>query len=439
MTEAEKYLDEIPMWASKKNSLQDIRCFLERMGNPDRAMNVIHVAGTNGKGSVCAYLISILKQAGYHTAAFISPHLIHVRERFLHDGRPAGETEFLRAFEHVKELSQVMAAEGYARPAYFEFLFYMFMDMGRQWKPDFVILETGLGGLLDTTNTVEHPLLTVITSISMDHMQYLGDTVQTIAAQKAGILKPGVPVVYDGSCRESRQVIEERAEVLCCPAYPVADEDLKFGGRGSLGIRGTVKAGTKTVELLIPSRADYQLMNAALAFRAAQVIDRDGRFKVSVKAAAAGIRTSRWPGRMEEVLPGVFLDGAHNEGGMEALARNIAAMQRESGKPVSLMFGVVGDKEYRKMIRKLCGQVDVSHVTVAQMDTERSVGAAVLAEEFRESLGCPVEAFDTVKDGWKCFLRNKGEGLAFCAGSLYLAGEVKALLDGYCLQGTSEQ
>lgn len=439
MTEAEKYLDEIPMWASKKNSLQDIRCFLERMGNPDRAMNVIHVAGTNGKGSVCAYLISILKQAGYHTAAFISPHLIHVRERFLHDGRPAGETEFLRAFEHVKELSQVMAAEGYARPAYFEFLFYMFMDMGRQWKPDFVILETGLGGLLDTTNTVEHPLLTVITSISMDHMQYLGDTVQTIAAQKAGILKPGVPVVYDGSCRESRQVIEERAEVLCCPAYPVADEDLKFGGRGSLGIRGTVKAGTKTVELLIPSRADYQLMNAALAFRAAQVIDRDGRFKVSVKAAAAGIRTSRWPGRMEEVLPGVFLDGAHNEGGMEALARNIAAMQRESGKPVSLMFGVVGDKEYRKMIRKLCGQVDVSHVTVAQMDTERSVGAAVLAEEFRESLGCLVEAFDTVKDGWKCFLRNKGEGLAFCAGSLYLAGEVKALLDGYCLQGTSEQ
>lgn len=439
MTEAEKYLDEIPMWASKKNSLQDIRCFLERMGNPDRAMNVIHVAGTNGKGSVCAYLISILKQAGYHTADFISPHLIHVRERFLHDGRPAGETEFLRAFEHVKELSQVMAAEGYARPAYFEFLFYMFMDMGRQWKPDFVILETGLGGLLDTTNTVEHPLLTVITSISMDHMQYLGDTVQTIAAQKAGILKPGVPVVYDGSCRESRQVIEERAEVLCCPAYPVADEDLKFGGRGSLGIRGTVKAGTKTVELLIPSRADYQLMNAALAFRAAQVIDRDGRFKVSVKAAAAGIRTSRWPGRMEEVLPGVFLDGAHNEGGMEALARNIAAMQRESGKPVSLMFGVVGDKEYRKMIRKLCGQVDVSHVTVAQMDTERSVGAAVLAEEFRESLGCPVEAFDTVKDGWKCFLRNKGEGLAFCAGSLYLAGEVKALLDGYCLQGTSEQ
>ena len=214
---------------------------------------------------------------------------------------------------------------------------------------------------------------------------------------------------------------------------------MKFGGRGSLGIRGTVKAGTKTVELLIPSRADYQLMNAALAFRAAQVIDRDGRFKVSVKAAAAGIRTSRWPGRMEEVLPGVFLDGAHNEGGMEALARNIAAMQRESGKPVSLMFGVVGDKEYRKMIRKLCGQVDVSHVTVAQMDTERSVGAAVLAEEFRESLGCPVEAFDTVKDGWKCFLRNKGEGLAFCAGSLYLAGEVKALLDGYCLQGTSEQ
>ena len=205
--EARQYLEEIPMWASKKNSLQDIRDFLGRMGNPDRGMEIIHVAGTNGKGSVCSYLSSILIQAGYHTAAFISPHLICVKERFLHNGRPAEEKEFLGAFERVKGLAQVMADEGYARPTYFEFLFYMFMDMGERWKPDVVILETGLGGLKDTTNVVDRPLLSVITSISMDHMQYLGNTIQDIAAQKAGILKYKTPVIYDAGCQESRRVI----------------------------------------------------------------------------------------------------------------------------------------------------------------------------------------------------------------------------------------
>ena len=145
MTKAEQYLDSIPMWATKKNGLAAIRDFLEELGNPDESMNIIHVAGTNGKGSVCSYLSSILAAAGYKTAVFISPHLVNVRERFLIHGIPVSEKEFEQVFEEVKHLSDLMVSRGYEPPTYFEFLFYMFMVIGRKKNPDFVILETGLG------------------------------------------------------------------------------------------------------------------------------------------------------------------------------------------------------------------------------------------------------------------------------------------------------
>lgn len=429
MTEAEQYLEGIPMWASKKNSLGAIRDFLGRMGDPDRQMEIIHVAGTNGKGSVCAYLASILKQAGYHTAVFISPHLITVKERFLYNGRPPGEEEFVRAFEKVKGLSEAMVKEGYSWPTYFEFLFYMFMEMGRSRKPDIVILETGLGGLWDTTNVVEHPLVSVITSISMDHMQYLGDTIEAIAAQKAGILKYRTPVVYDAGCEESRRVIEAAGRKLCCDMYPVTEGDFRIVGRDKAGMLVTMKTGEGILEIRICSQADYQVINANLAVKTAQVINGTGRFKIPAEAMGNGIRTSYWPGRMEEVLPGVFLDGAHNAGGMEALTRTIERMQQRENRPVSLMFGVVEDKEYPKMIRELCSHVHVSRVIVTHMNTKRSVESKILAKEFESRLACPVEVFDTVTKAWDCLLQKKGEDLAFCAGSLYLVGEVKALLE----------
>lgn len=428
MTEAERYLDRIPMWALRKNSLDQVRDFLEEMGSAYEGMRIIHVAGTNGKGSVCAYLTSILREAGYSVGTFISPHLIHVRERFLLNQTPADDRIFLDAFCRVKELAGLMTERGYGPPTYFEFLFYMFMDICDREKPDFVILETGLGGLLDITNAVSHPLLTVITSVSMDHMQYLGTTIREIAAQKAGILKAGVPAVYDGCCPESRRVIEERAKVLGCPVFPVSEKDYELVKREKDGVRILVNTEEGPAEIRISSRADYQMINASVAVRAAGVLKKLKGADISVRHMKQGVEKCFWPGRMEEVLPGVYLDGAHNAGGMKALARTIAGMQEETGKQVSLMFGVVSDKEYHKMIRELCTGLRISRVTIARMDTERSADAESLAYEFKEFLGCPVEAFLTVKEAWEHFLREKGDDLGFCAGSLYLVGEVKALL-----------
>ena len=429
MSAVEEYLERIPMWAAKKNSLEDVRAYLEEMGSPDRGMKIIHVAGTNGKGSVCSYLTSMLTETGYKVGTFISPHLEEIRERFLMNGDLVREDTYERAFYRVKELSEKMVEKGYQPPTYFEFLFYMCMAVNEQCKPDFVILETGLGGRLDVTNVVEHPVLTVITSISMDHMQYLGNTIEEIAGEKAGILKPGVPVVYDASCEESRTVIEARAMELKCPKIPVGRDAYTFMKRDAKGAHIAVRTsdGGQLV-VTVPSQAEYQLMNVSVAVKAMSILRRNGLCWFSLEDIVQGILQGYWPGRMERVLPGVYLDGAHNAGGIEALHETMTRMQKETGKSISILFGAVADKEHKKMIQNLCQNLNITHVTIAHMETSRCADTEQLKGEFAEVLSCPVEVFQTVEEGWKHFLENQGDGLAFCAGSLYLIGEVKSLL-----------
>ncbi len=430
MNTIEEYLNNIPMWADHKNSLADVRRYLDALGDPDDSMRIIHVAGTNGKGSVCAYLSAMLHEGGYTVGTFISPHLTTTRERFLLDGEMVSEELYAESFEKVRALSVEMTARGLNPPTYFEFLFYMCMVINARSKPDLLVLETGLGGRLDVTNVIRRPVLTVLTSISMDHMQYLGNTLAEIAGEKAGILKPGVPVVYDASCGEGVPVIERRAKLLECPMYPVSNEDHTLLERREDGPRiavRTVDGGQVAVS--VPSQAEYQMMNVTVAIRAAGVLQKQGAARLSSDDMARGIRRSYWPGRMEEVLPGVYLDGAHNEGGTAALAETIARMQRETGRMVSLMFGAMSDKAHGQMIRRLCEGIRFQRVTIARMETSRYADVDQLAEEFRNELDCPVVVCGTVEEGWEDLLRHRGDGLAFCAGSLYLVGAVKSLLN----------
>ena len=243
---ARDYLLGIPLWTKKKNTLDEVRHFLKELGNPDEQLNIIHVAGTNGKGSVCADLTAMLMEAGYHVGTFVSPHLTDVTERFLVDGVPVEEAGFSESFARVKAVTDRLTAEGYAHPTFFEFVFLMAMDLYGRRKPDFVVLETGLGGRLDTTNVIRHPLACVITSISLDHTQYLGDTVELIAAEKAGIIKPGIPVVYDNNDRAAGAVIAAAADRLGSAAYGLTAEDSCWG---------------------VSFAAPYPAMNAALAVK----------------------------------------------------------------------------------------------------------------------------------------------------------------------------
>ncbi|MCD8224817.1 MAG: bifunctional folylpolyglutamate synthase/dihydrofolate synthase [Clostridiales bacterium] len=396
------------MWTRHKNTLEQVRAFLDEMGDPERGLRLVHVAGTNGKGSVCADMTAILTAAGYRVGTFISPHLVDVKERFLLDGEPVSEELFADGFEQVLAVTRRLTGQGFCHPTYFEFLFLMAMAIYAEVRPDFVILETGLGGRLDTTNVIRAPLSSVITAISLDHTAYLGDTIAAIAAEKAGIIKAGVPVIYDDNQQEASAVIRERAVALGSPVYPVSEAAVR-----ELGLDA------------VPFAAPYQAMNAALAVRALQVMKVSG---VDLPLCHRALSTVRWPGRMEEIRPGVWLDGAHNPGGIAAFIRAVKAMKAPAGE-IQLLFAAVADKDYRQMIALLCEELPLGRVTVAQMESERALGAAALANQFVLS-GCrSAQGFSDTRAALADALAHKGpEDRLYVVGSLYLIGEVKALL-----------
>ena len=195
--EAEAYINSVPKFTSK-NKPENTMELIRRLGHPERSMKVIHVAGTNGKGSVCAFLSSMLTEGGKRTGLFTSPHLVKINERFQINNEPVSDEIFLNAYERVMKLVEEMQKDGFYHPAYFELLFAIGMVIFEEAQVEYLILETGLGGRLDATNIVEKPVVTVITSISLDHTEILGDTIEEIAGEKAGIIKQNIPIVYDG-------------------------------------------------------------------------------------------------------------------------------------------------------------------------------------------------------------------------------------------------
>lgn len=418
---ARDYLLGIPLWTKKKNTLDEVRHFLKELGNPDEQLNIIHVAGTNGKGSVCADLTAMLMEAGYHVGTFVSPHLTDVTERFLVDGVPVEEAGFSESFARVKAVTDRLTAEGYAHPTFFEFVFLMAMDLYGRRKPDFVVLETGLGGRLDTTNVIRHPLACVITSISLDHTQYLGDTVELIAAEKAGIIKPGIPVVYDNNDRAAGAVIAAAADRLGSAAYGLTAEDSCWG---------------------VSFAAPYQAMNAALAVKVLEILEIEG---VNAEVCRKALASVHWTGRMQQVAPDVWVDGAHNPDGIRAFIQAVkaqnglavqekqSAQQPDQGEQnaadmhpqIQLLFAAVSDKDYHEMIRLLCTELSPERVTVVQLKSERGLQADALARQF-EDAGCShVTAFDSTKDALKHVLSEKKEGdHLYMVGSLYLIGEI---------------
>lgn len=423
--EAVAYIDETPKF-TKKNSLDHTRAFLKRLGDPQEKMKIFHVAGTNGKGSVCSFLDSMLRAAGKRTGLFTSPHLVKINERFVIDGEEASDEAFLEAFHVVMSCVEEMKEEGYPHPTYFELLYLIGMKIFEKAGVEYLVLETGLGGRLDATNSVAHPLVTVITSISLDHTEYLGDTVAAIAGEKAGIIKEGVPVVYDASCPESAEVIRRRAEKMHAPAYGITPEMYKISSTTKKHIDFSIDCGYyDCIQLSISSVAEYQVKNAAEAVTAIRAADREGYFTDAV--IRKGIEEMRWQGRMETVLPGVIIDGAHNEAGVEEFVRT--ARRLEADDPVTLLFAAVGDKDYRHMIETICRELRLERVIVTEVGGYRSVDAKVPEALFREFGQKEVKAVPDVEEAFDEALKEKGDGILFCVGSLYLVGSIKDILE----------
>lgn len=425
--ETVKYILSVPKF-TKKNKPENTVELMERLGRPERGMKIIHVAGTNGKGSVCAFLSEVLDKAGKRVGLFTSPHLVRINERFQFNNKPISDQEFLSAYEKVEKAVKGMTEEGFSHPTYFELLFALAMVAFRDAKMEYVILETGLGGRLDATNVVEHPIAVVITSISLDHTEILGDTIAEIAWEKAGIIKPGVPVIYDGRNQEAEAVIREQAEKRNAPAYPLYEGMYRILEASEQSMSIEIHVGSyRHARVRVPYLADYQAVNSALALLTLDVLDREK--KIPVPLRIQGIEETRWQGRMETVMPRVVLDGAHNEAGVEEFIRT--ARRIEQDRPVILLFSAVMEKHYETMIQSICREIHPKEVVVTQVGGERMVPAGRLAEVFSSFLEVPVTPVSDVREAFFLALekRKESDGMLFCVGSLYLIGELKYILE----------
>ena len=427
--EAAAYIEEIPKF-TKKHTLEHTKMFLKRLGNPAADRKIVHVAGTNGKGSVCAYLQAILMAEGKRTGFFTSPHLVSVNERIRMDNVQIDNKTFLEVFRKVLKTVRRMVEEGIEHPSYFEFLFGMGMTAFAETDVEYIILETGLGGRLDATNAVEKPALSIITSISLDHTAILGDTIEKIAGEKAGIIKPGVPVFFDGSSKKAAEVIKAKASELgvSCRevkknAYEIQEVHRKYIAFSRRS------AYDKDVIFQVPMCGCYQAMNAELALEALEYLLAGEEIHMDRwKEALAELH---WEGRMERVGAHITVDGAHNPGAMEAFVESVKALDESERGEMVLLFSAVSDKKYDQMIEYLCENLDVKAYVVTQIEDERGVPAEELADVFRRYTDRPVYCKERLEDAVRTAMNERGEtGEIYCLGSLYLVGMMKKLLAG---------
>lgn len=430
--EAVRYIADIPKF-TKKHPSRHTREFLKRLGNPCSGARVLHIAGTNGKGSVCAFLQAFLLCEGKKTGMFTSPHLETVRERIVCDGQMVSREEFTSVFTEVKETAVEMEKEGLGHPSYFEFLYGMAMKVFARAGEEYLILETGLGGRLDATNSFETPCVSVITSIGMDHTEILGDTLEKIAAEKAGIIRPQVPVFFADNGDVSAQVIRKTAAKTGAPCRGISKDAVKIQEITDKHIAFfTGSEYDSNTPWEVRGTGIYQTYNASLAIAAAgYVLGKEGHPSQWKKALAR----VQWPARMEEILPGVIVDGAHNLAAVEQFTDSICAQQeyrRRSGLPeeeITVLFSAVEDKDYEEMIALLGTKIRARAFVIARIQDRRGARTEDLVQVFRRYTDSPVLAEELPERAFALAMERRGEkGTLYCLGSLYLAGEIKSLL-----------
>ncbi len=411
--EAIQFFEEIPYF-TKDPSNDHIQKVLDKLGNPEQGMRFFHVAGTNGKGSVCSFLASILEKGGYKTALFTSPHLVKINERIKIDGRDISDENFGDYLERVKNQVEEPLS-------FFEYLFAMAMLYFKEQGVDYCVLETGLGGTYDSTNVVT-PEISIITSIGMDHIKILGDTLEEIAGEKAGIIKPGKPIVFLEQEESVNQVIEEVARKNHSQIIRLSKDDIKILENHKKFIAFSIKNGYHNFDRLkIATIAHYQVWNAYLSVIAIKCVLPE----LEDEVIRRGIESMVWPARMEEIRPGVFLDGAHNPPAIHAFVETVKAQFVSYRK--DLLFAVVADKDYEEMIRVLCEGVSFEHITITCIPGARKADSSLVESQFLKYTVADIEVEEDIETAYKKAMQQKREYL-FCLGSLYLAGKIETLL-----------
>ncbi len=405
-------------WKGTKDGLARTRELLALLGNPQNELRFVHVAGTNGKGSTCAMLASILQAAGYRTGLYTSPFVNRFNERIALDGTPISDQDLVDIFERIRPIVDSMPRQ----PSEFELITCAAMLYYREQHCDVVVLEVGMGGEFDSTNVIDTPLLTIITAMGFDHMKYLGNTMTEIASAKAGIIKPGGTTliygenpeadrVFSDTCQRigSRLVVTDHSRITD-HTHTLKGHDLSFGPYS---------------HIRLPLIGSHQVKNAALVLTAVEELQKVG-LSIPDTAVYEGMAAVRWPARMELLSeqPVFLLDGGHNPHGFTAAAQTLKELFPD--RKVKVMMGVMADKDHGDMIRQLLPQAKC-FVTV-RPDSPRAMDAEALAEEIR-ALGGQAEPAGTVQNGVARMLQDaKPDDVLLAIGSLYMAGDVRVAM-----------
>jgi len=422
-TEARAYVDSTERFGIKPG-LERITKMLAYVGNPQEKLRFVHVAGTNGKGSTSTMLASILTSAGYRTGLFTSPYVIDFRERFKVDGEMISEEEFAAIMTKVRTVNDLLEKSGCSLTQ-FELITAVAMLWFAQKECNVVVLECGLGGRLDSTNVIKDPLCSVITKISLDHTDILGDTIKQIAIEKAGIIKPGCPVVLAPEQDQAAvSVIEKRCAELGCP--------LIVSGMDTVMVKTVLPTASEVVyggfRFMVPLAGPHQVENAVTAVNAARELNERG-LKITDRHIVTGIAKTSIPARFEIISsdPIVIVDGAHNPDGIEALCRAID--QLLDGRSIVGIIGMLRDKAYEEALSKIIPKFEM--VLTVTPDSQRALSAkdlAACAEKFaREDVS--VKPVDNLKKAASIALDMTDEAAAVVVcGSLYLASEMRPIM-----------
>ncbi len=407
--------------------LERMNILLEKLGHPEKDLKVIHVAGTNGKGSVCRYMYEALRENGYKVGLYTSPFIECFNERIQYDGGMISDEELSIYTKMAVEKTEEMVREGYDSPTEFEvvtavaFLYYAAKET------DFVILEVGLGGTGDSTNVIEKPLISIITSISYDHTDRLGNTLEEIAGEKAGIIKPGVPVVSNVTQPEAARVIAKKAYESGAKFYDATKikygirEESAFGYKFDMEIYGT---DYSDVKIIMSGR--HQVENAKTAMTALEILRKQSIIKVNRDSVYRGFAKAAQPGRFEvlEGEPYIVLDGAHNEAGAEALKKAVRDCFPHSD--IVMVTGMLKDKDIDTIIDNFCEITDT--FVAVEPDNPRKLPAEELAEKLKEKGAKVKTAYDAKTALEMARGHEMNPDVILCAGSLYLISAIRGNL-----------
>lgn len=366
--------------------LKNVKILLDKLGNPQNSLKVIHVAGTNGKGSVCAMISSILTEAGYKTGMYTSPHLKDFKERFLVNNKKISEQDLIKYFEKVKPLV--------TNQTFFEVITATAFLYFKEKKVDFLVCEVGMGGRLDATNLV-NPLVSVITNIGLEHKEYLGETLEEIAYEKAGIIKKNKPVVT-GAKGTALNVIKKIAKEKNSKLYIIKKP--------------------KNISLRLNGK--FQLENASIALKAVEILKGGYKLKVSNESIKKGLLKTKWYGRLEFISKNILVDCAHNPPAIKALKKELLKI-RDKYKKLYLIIGILKDKDYKEMLKELVPLTD--EIILVKPKIPRALEPKILAKEIKKD--CII--IKDAKEALKYAKKTAGkDDLILVTGSIYVVGEV---------------